>query len=247
MSICVVYIVYKFDSVERFRRFLISYRVYPSGMAHDLLVVFKCFNNDEELSEYKSILGDIPYKSINLNIGLDINSYFEITKYFGHEYFCYLNSSSIILGSDWLLKLYNHISLPDVGLVGVMGSYESLKFDFCDPFPNYHIRSVGFMLSRENMSSLYTQPILNKDDAYRFESGKTGLTKTILSKNLKVLVVGKNGIGYEKENWWESNTFRSGEQENLLIGDKHSFLYLDSDEDTRRRLNRLTWVDGINI
>lgn len=112
-----------------------------------------------------------------------------------------------------------------------------------DPFPNYHIRTNGFMISREVMRKIHIGFIFRKTDAYKFENGKNGLTKQILNMGLKALVIGRDGKGYEKEEWYKAETFRQGNQSDLLIADNQTTIYSIADSETKRILSQRTWGD----
>jgi hypothetical protein len=109
------------------------------------------------------------------------------------------------------------------------------------PFPNYHVRTNGFVVRRDVMLDLKVGAIRNKMDATAFESGKAGLTRQLFAKNLRALVVGRDGAAYEKERWRESHTFRSGEQRNLLIADNRTRQYAEADAAAKSFLERCTW------
>jgi hypothetical protein len=109
------------------------------------------------------------------------------------------------------------------------------------PFPNPHIRTNGFMIERAKMLSLRFQGERNKMDSLRFESGKDGMTRQLLDRGMRVLVVGRDGLGYEPAQWEESRTFRSGDQENLLIADNRTDQYARGDEAFRAFLRELAW------
>ena len=109
------------------------------------------------------------------------------------------------------------------------------------PFPNYHLRSNAFIISRDLMLKLQPGSIKEKMDAHEFESGYESLTRRIMAMNLKALVVGRDGRAYEKENWYESFTFRSGEQQNLLVADNQTRHYETADPEIRRSLTEATW------
>jgi hypothetical protein len=115
-----------------------------------------------------------------------------------------------------------------------------LERDF-HPFPNPHIRTNGFMIERTTMLDLRFDGERTKMDSLRFESGKAGMTRQILGRGLEALIVGRDGRGYEPDEWYESRTFRSGEQENLLIGDNRTRQYADGDESFRAFLRQLAW------
>jgi hypothetical protein len=108
-------------------------------------------------------------------------------------------------------------------------------------FPNYHIRTNTFLISRDYMLRLKAGDMHTKSEAERFESGKYGMTRQILAMNLKALVVGRDGQAYEKEHWFESRTFRSGDQSNLLVADNRTRQYEEADPVTRRFLSEIAW------
>ena len=110
-----------------------------------------------------------------------------------------------------------------------------------DPFPNYHLRTNAFMISRDVARRIERGRMLTKWDAFRFESGKDGLTKQILRMNLRIQVVGKDGKAYEIEEWPRSNTFWQGDQGNLLVADKQTKRYSESDPSLRQHLTRTAW------
>ena len=208
------------------------------------------------------------------DFGFDIRSYFLAVKKTNHKFFCFLNSFSAIRDHEWLLKLKLHLTRKGIGLVGATGSYESAYSNFLieeksigysktplakrlfhifakmkykyyfDPFPNYHIRTNGFMISQDVMRKIRHGIILSKMDAHRFESGKCSLTKQVLQMNLDVRVIGKNGEDYRMEDWCRSETFRQGDQNNLLIADNQTNAFLHADADLKRKLSGYAWGKG---
>ena len=110
-----------------------------------------------------------------------------------------------------------------------------------DPFPNYHVRTNAFILERELMRRAVHLPIQSKADSYRFESGRTGLTRQLLDKGLDVLVAGADGECYRKEDWHRSNTFWQSRQENLLVADNQTRQYAQGSDELRKLLSHLAW------
>lgn len=108
-------------------------------------------------------------------------------------------------------------------------------------FPNYHLRTNAFMISSELMKTLKCPPMKTKVDTYRFESGKKGLTSQIIKMGKRVIVVGKDGVGYEKECWNESMTFWQYEQENLLVADNQTRDYQEGSQERRNYLSFVAW------
>lgn len=109
------------------------------------------------------------------------------------------------------------------------------------PFPNPHLRTNAFLISRELMLRLKVGRIRSKVEAIMFESGHGGLTRQLAAMSLRALVVGRDGRAYEEGCWRESRTYRSGEQENLLVSDNRTRDYEFADQQTRADLYEASW------
>lgn len=271
-TICVAHLVHAANDSGCFHRFLASYRRYPAGIGHDLVIIFKGFPEDRVPEPYGEALRGIDYIPYFVDLpGFDIVPYFKTARHFPHDYFCFLNSYSVILDRDWLKKIAFHAVGHNVGITGATGSYQSLSSGsiltrlkgyplwkkvleipwkwylgfFFDPFPNYHVRTNAFMMSRSVMLRIRCPRIRTKMDAYRFESGKDGLTRQILRMGLDVLIVGRDGAAYRVEDWCRSDILFQGEQENLLVADNQTIQYMNGDADFRLLLVGLAWWDTI--
>jgi len=110
-----------------------------------------------------------------------------------------------------------------------------------DPFPNPHLRTNCFALARELMLKLAFRGEAVKMDSLKFESGKDGLTRQVVALDLPVLVVGRDGAAYDREQWRESRTFRSGGQNNLLVADNRTRQYAEADAGTKVFLEQCAW------
>lgn len=293
-DICVVHLVRKKNGLEPFRRFLASYLGNPAGVDHDLLILYKGFYRKADITPYEVALKNIPHSFLMVaDFGFDLRPYFAAAEKYDSKYFCFLNSFSVILDKDWLLKLYRHISRPGVGLVGATGSYGSWashnpqeKLFSLPPFiprkkerplhrriilalplgifavrlalrmrtipswvfshhfshfPSYHIRTNGFMIARDTMLRIRRGVILTKKQTYILESGKRSITKQIESMGLKLVVVGKDGKGYDKLEWDISDTFWRGTQANLLISDNQTRGYDKADMALKKTLCTGAW------
>ncbi len=269
-DICVVYLVRAKNGLQPFEDFLRSYAGHPSGIGHELLLVFKGFPHRAAIEPYRALAQEFkPRELVMRDFGFDLRAYGLATRSFDFPFFCCFNSFSQILADGWLAKLHAHICQNEVGLVGATGSWESMYSNalsdcrrapnpsvlwklraasaiqlrrLCfDPFPNYHVRTNAFMMSRKVMRAVWPGAILTKRGAYLFENGKRSLTHRIQQMGLKVLVVGKNGQAYSREDWPASNTFRQGQQSNLLVADNQTRLYANADLETKAFLSRLAW------
>ncbi|MBI1175192.1 MAG: hypothetical protein GC139_08000 [Sideroxydans sp.] len=112
---------------------------------------------------------------------------------------------------------------------------------YFDSFPNYHLRTNAFMISSEIWNRLDFSPIRSKMDALKFESGKKGLTRQVLGLGKQVLVVGRDGIGYDMASWSTSGTFWQSEQENLLVTDNQTRNYQGGSSERRAFLSFSAW------
>lgn len=281
-KICVAYLARHGNPVAAVGNFVESYRKYPAGIAHDLLIIWKG-GGSASFSPEAALVGDIPHRNLALNdIGYDLHAYFRAARQTAYDYYLFLNSFSVILADDWLLRFWTHVSRKDIGLVGATGSFESHYTYYCsltvreripvlgvdvrvpgfvrwshrlviqrwrrrrlldwyEPFPNPHVRTNAFMISRENMLQVYPGPLLTKTRTHRFESGRDGLTHRILRMGLRVLVVGKNGIGYDVDDWPRSGTFWQEAQKNLLISDNQTRRFENSPAPVRDAMTRTAW------
>ena len=111
-------------------------------------------------------------------------------------------------------------------------------------FPNPHIRTNAFVASREVLCRVRPGPVRLKVSAYKFESGKDSLTNQVRRLGMRVLVVGRDGEGYAPERWHLSNTFWQSREENLLVADNQTELYLAADAAKRAELAQYAWGDN---
>lgn len=97
------------------------------------------------------------------------------------------------------------------------------------------------MVSRDTMLKIRRGLLLTKMHAYRLESGKNSITRQIERMGLEAIVVGKDGVGYGKNEWHLSNTFWSQTQSNLLVADNQTRKYDVEDGEQRSRWERFAW------
>lgn len=242
-------------------------------MKHDLIVIWKGFENSTPEAPWKEALVGRHYYELRVrDFGYDIRAYYVAARVLRHRYLCFLNSFSEALDPEWLTKLRRHIISPGVGAVGCTGSYESMLSNVWRdkgrarslvarvwlwmrlfgnraaflPFPNPHLRTNAFLISRDLMNALWPAVTLTKRAAHRWESGRSGFSRQVLSRNLRVILVGRDGCAYDSADWKRSGVFRQGNQENLLMADNKTREYETAGYDVRRRLSIAAWGEDLS-
>ena len=108
-------------------------------------------------------------------------------------------------------------------------------------FPNYHIRTNAFIVSREVILQSAPLRIRTKLDAYKFESGKRGLTMRVLESGHRALIVCADGQTFDKEEWHLSDTFWQAGQQRLMVADNQTRQYAEGTPEIRAMLSRYAW------
>lgn len=252
-DVCIVHLVWAPLGIPPLERFAASYLAHPAGTEHRLLLVFKEYRDPAALDAARAAVAGLGYDELHMpDSCLDLAAYVSVAEQRPEPWLFFCNSNSELLAGGWLATMLGHARRPGIGLVGATASYESfysaaapwekplrrLRFD---PFPNPHVRTNGFLLSRELMLSLDWPKVRRKHSAWALESGRRSVTRQIAGRGLEPVVVGRDGAAYERDRWPESATFRSGDQSNLLVADNRTRRYDEAPPDERRMLAELAW------
>lgn len=109
--------------------------------------------------------------------------------------------------------------------------------------PNEHIRTNAFMVDRAQFLSLDLPAFNDKQDAYKFESGRGSLTRQYRKRGLASVVVGRDGTVYPEARWNASSTFWMNDQVNLLVSDNRTRDYAEGEADMKLYLEHIAWRD----
>jgi hypothetical protein len=267
--IALVHLVWAPLGPRPLREFLSSYHAHPAGAEHELAVVLNGATADRAgRSSREALLAELAgttHRLIELEQPvLDLAAYGQAARRLEHERVCFVNSYSVVLADGWLGELSRALEEPGVGLAGASASWESqaewlrgrvmhwplqlatlrrARGDY-PRFPNPHVRTTGFATERESLLEMGLDSVRNKRSAYLLESGRESITRRVQDRGLRAVVVGRDGRAYDVEEWPASRTFRSGEQENLLVADNQTGAYLTASPRLRRRLRRDSWGEG---
>lgn len=265
----VVHLVWAPLGPEPLREFVRSYHAHVCGTEHELTILLNGAGPAGPVTSpareaLLAELNETEHRLISLERPvLDLVAYGLVAQRLEHERLCFLNSYSVIFASDWLGHLDLALEDSTVGLVGASGSWESQsewirgrarhwprqlaelprsRRDY-PRFPNPHLRTSTFMLDRALLLEMGLERAADKRATYLLESGRRSITRRVQEQGLRAVVVGRDGR-YDVDEWPASNTFRSGDQENLLVADNQTRDYEMASASRRRRLSRDTWGAG---
>lgn len=148
-EISVVHLVYVPFGTELFERFLDSYIKHPSGIEHQLVVMFNGFDDRVETEKFLEIIDskNLDYKVLFSEEKFDISSYFFAAENLNTEYVLFLNSYSIILADGWLRLFYSALQTEKAGVVGATGAGWRNEFQsFLEREKNERISSFAVKL-----------------------------------------------------------------------------------------------------
>ncbi|HWF74598.1 MAG TPA: hypothetical protein VG186_14705, partial [Solirubrobacteraceae bacterium] len=207
-------------------------------------------------------LHEVPHRVIEVDPPrIDLAADGEAARRHEHTHLCFLNSYAEVLVDGWLGHLARALAQPGVAMAGATGSWESLSdwrrgtpahnlYDLVrlpwlrrlyPRFPNPHLRTSTFLAARERLGALGLERVRDKPSAYRLESGVSGIIPQLRAAGERAVVVDRDGIAHEEEDWPASRTFRSGDQERLLVADNQTRLYDAASPQERRRLSANAW------
>jgi len=219
--------------------------------AFDLVVLMKgdCANS-EAVKAVCAHYGFTPRLIAVSDDLFDLSAYMAAAELLPHETLLLFNSYARVASRNWFERFSGGFAqLGGGALLGATGSFET--HGNVPPFPNPHIRTNAFMISRQ-LFLAFNAPLLTKRDCNQFEAGPEGLTKRVLKAGGQIGIIGRDGVVYEPEAWPLARIFRSGRQENLLVADNRTHDYQTGSIFRRRKLAAMAWgaaaqVTGDNI
>lgn len=233
MSVTVIHLVREANGPEPLAGFLDAYFAHPSGITHQLLFACKGYVLEIDDDDLRPVVTG--YKLFYPDHGFDIGTYRRAALDVDTDYICCLNSFSRPLVDGWLAKLMAAATQPNVAIAGCTGSLEGIR---SSPAPNPHIRTNAFCMRRELFIELAPVDPM-RDECLEFEAGPNSLTK----RAGRAVVVSANAI-WDLEVARDSNTFRWGEQANLLVADNRTDHYQNANARDRDYLEWLAWGDS---
>jgi len=110
-------------------------------------------------------------------------------------------------------------------------------------FPDPHLRTNAFLISRELFLSLKASSPTSKGGAYRFEAGYRGMTRQVLKRGLEARVATRDGGSLPAGEWPDADCYWQGTQRDLLVADNQTRLYEEASLATQQVLAAFAWGD----
>jgi hypothetical protein len=249
--LCLVYLSWTPYGLDAARRFVDSYRAHPAGVDHRLLAVFA--GPEEDRTPFHEAFAAVEHDRLDLGLGMDLAHYRTAVDRTDAASYCFVNTVSEVLADGWLGVMAAALAEDGVGMVGATGSYETPNAVRPGPmrrmrpgfenFPNPHLRTNGFAMERGLIEELAWPLEMTREETVALEGGSRSLTRQVRSRGLRTLVVGRDGA-YPPERWRQSDTFRHGDQRNLLLGDNRTRHYAEGGAVSRFGLAWLAWQFG---
>lgn len=269
-NLIVVYLCYYKNNFTHVNNFISNYKKYKSGIKHNLLICFKNLDH-EKIIFLKKKFKKIKYNFVIDNFGdFDIGSYFRLAKKFNEKDLFFIGSYSYPVINNWLKIIYKNFS--NNTLISSAGSYQSLTSDafnnsyrynknfifnfflqiifffkniiYFPIFPNPHVRTNCFLIKAKDLLKYpYKLNYKRKFHCWQFESGRLSLTNFLKKKRFNIIVVNSDGNIFNKNSWKYSGTYFYKKQKNIIIRDKHTDLFDNSNKKDRLKLEKMVWGD----
>jgi len=126
-DLVVFYLARHAEGIGAFTRFVKSYKRNTSGIKHQLAIIYKGFENSEDLATAREIFAELDSGEICVTDDqFDIGAYIHAAGQIDSRYVCFMNTHTEILSEGWLYHLRRAMDDPKVGMAGAHGSFESL-------------------------------------------------------------------------------------------------------------------------
>lgn len=236
---CVVYLVREKAGLGPF---LDAYQRFNAGCAHEIMLVVRVPKPVEvpELCFSHLITFSVKQRALP--------AFREAAESYHSDVFVFLNSWSRPLADGWLRKLVAPLERENVGAVAATASWESFRSNgdgvlnrILPEFPNPHLRTNALALRREDALRWLPRLAPMKQIEYLMESGRSSLTQKVFKERRQAVVAGRSGEWATAAGWLESGTYRSGEQEELLVADNQTDAWAAAGQPERERLRRAAW------
>lgn len=210
------------------RRFLDTYKQFKPQIPHELMVVDVAGDGTLNPPPNDSLFDEVATMHvIHSGTGSDCGAYQAVASKLNADLVVCCNTIVHFWRHGWLEPIVNAASQNGIGIYGPTASYQF----------NHHIRTpcIGF-----HPQVLYDYPHIcdTRDKAVQFESGPENITLWARKRGYPCLMVTESQC-YEEPDWrTPDNIFRSGDQSNCLVWDRHTELYAKASPESQKQLKK---------
>ena len=206
-------------------RLLESYWHWKPAIDHDLVIIDRGADSPDDVANAKHLRYD--------GGGWDCGAWQFAGRNIDTDLLVCFNSSCYITGSQWLERFVEAVEKHSDGLYGPLTSNEVAP----------HVRTPCIIF-QPHVINAYPRKVETREDTYRFEScgwpdGTPNFTQYTAQLGYETMLVTWYGE-YDQAHWRDpANIFRRGNQQSLIVRDRHCDVYEASDEAGKGRLEEL--------
>ena len=262
-KVIIAYLLTKFDCINNLQNFIKNFKKFKPDHPHKLLICYKLIkvNQVKKLRKVSREVNHIEFIDQNKKNDFDFGSYGRIAKKYPNYPIFFSLGHSYPVSKSWLKKIMKNFKKKTI--IGTSASYESLLSSFLKKkkfkllfnlfnysflknefpiFPNPHLRTTNFLLYGKDYLKFNKNRIYkNKKDAWKSESGKSGLTNFFLKKDYNVILVNSKGKSFNAEDFKKGETYCYKEQSKQLFSDKHSRKYSKLSNNIKKKVMKKVW------
>lgn len=209
------------------KRWADSYRKHRPTIPHEVVMIERYADGD---GSFADITTDVVRYDGG---GWDCGAWQFAAASLGARFLICFNSTTTIQGDGWLERFMDAVEAHGNGLYGPMASLEVAP----------HIRTPCMAFTPDVMIH-YPHTVRTREETYQFESMGFGGTPNVSlftrERGLPVKMVTWSGVYDLLDCRKPANVFRSGDQSDLIVKDKHAEHYEQSDPSYRAYLEQLT-------
>ena len=208
------------------RRFVESYRAFGAGYSHDLYI---CASGAPLTHHSTAILAGTDFSLLRYNGGgWDIGAYQHAARQLlEYDFVVCLNSQAHIHKANWLRFFAEAFERFGAGVYGASSSFEIA--------PHIRTSCIAF---KPLLILQYPLNIRCRYDAAVFEHSPKNFSLWALKKQLPVCVVTQSGVDQLAESRKRPDIFRRGNQDDLLVHDRHTIMYGSASPAEKEKLER---------
>lgn len=210
------------------REFADSFKKYPPGIDYELWAMC-CWG--EPIDDVRDWFYGIKTKFLPHYSGCESSVvHRETVEIIDDAFVICFTTRTFFHRAGWLKRLCEAREKYGYGLYGCSTSLEA------DP----HICTRSYALDAQIFRS-WPGKITNREDAWILERGDQSLTRWCWSNRLPTVQVLWDSEQANPKDWRKpDNIFRRGNQEQILVWDRHTRVYSEADEEEQKKLEQLT-------